>query len=398
MNREPMLWLDSQDASHPEARVSWLAQKADVILRYAQGVATVDAGGERHVWQCDGFTALARARATWPGWWAGYLGYDLKNDGEALTSENPDPVGLPDLVFMRWTDVRTFAAGGALPFEVGSAMVSAPEPELTQSVYVEAIRAAKRHIEEGDIYEINLSHPIVARVEGDARAVYAAMRDAGPVPFGAYMEWDGVGVCCASPERFVSKEGRALRSDPIKGTTGRGATPELDDTLRGELLASEKNRAENLMIVDLVRHDFSRVCVPGSVKVERLFDIQTFRTVHQMVSTVVGRLQEDVSVETVLAACFPMGSMTGAPKIRAMQLIETLETWKRGIYSGAIGYIAESGDFSFNVVIRSAVIRDGRLTYGVGGAITSDSDPEAEWEETFVKSKALTQAIPLLKV
>jgi para-aminobenzoate synthetase component 1 len=398
MSREPMLWLDSQDASHPEARASWHARHADVILRYAQGVATVDAGGERHVWNCDGFTALARARLTWPGWWGGYLGYDLKNDVEDLRSENPDPVGAPDLVFMRWTDVSPFAAGGSLPFEVGRAVVSAPEPMITKEAYEAAIRTAKRHIEEGDIYEINLSHPMVAGVEGDARAVYAAMRDVGPVPFAAYMEWDGAGVCCASPERFVSKEGRALRSDPIKGTTGRGATPEHDETLRGELLASEKNRAENLMIVDLVRHDFSRVCVPGSVKVDRLFDIQTFRTVHQMVSTVTGLLQDDISVEDVLAACFPMGSMTGAPKIRAMQLIEELETWRRGIYSGAIGYITETGDFSFNVVIRSAVIRNGTLTYGVGGAITSDSDPEAEWEETLIKARALVHAIPHLKV
>lgn len=393
-----MLWLDSQDASHPAARVSWLAQHADVILRYAQGVATVDAGGERHVWTCDGFTALARARAAWPGWWAGYLGYDLKNDLEDLMSRNPDPVGAPDLVFMRWTEVRCVAASSSLPFDVGQAAVSEPKPMLTRDAYVEAIRAAKRHIEEGDIYEINLSHPMAAQVEGDARAVYAAMREVGPVPFAAYMEFDGIGVCCASPERFVSKEGRALRSDPIKGTTGRGATPERDETLRGELLASEKNRAENLMIVDLVRHDFSRVCIPGSVKVDRLFEIQTFRTVHQMVSTVVGELQDNVSVEAVLAACFPMGSMTGAPKIRAMQLIEELETWKRGIYSGAIGFITESGDFSFNVVIRSAVIRNGHLTYGVGGAITSDSDPETEWEETLIKARALVHAIPHLKM
>jgi len=398
MSRDPLLWLDSQDATHPEARVSWLAEQPDVVLRYSRGLAMVDVGGERQEWSCDGFTALARARALWPGWWAGYLGYDLKNDVEDLRSDNPDPVGAPDLVFMRWTRVRSFAAGEALPFDVGHAKVSAPEPLLAKEAYEQAIRAAKRHIEEGDIYEINLSHPIVAGVEGDARAVYAAMRDAGPVPFGAYMEVDGIGICCASPERFVSKEGRALRSDPIKGTTARGATPERDETLRGELLASEKNRAENLMIVDLVRHDFSRVCVPGSVKVDRLFDIQTFRTVHQMVSTVVGTLREEVTVEDVLAACFPMGSMTGAPKIRAMQLIEELETWKRGIYSGAIGYISEADDFSFNVVIRSAVIREGRLTYGVGGAITSDSDPQAEWEETLVKARALVHAIPHLKV
>ncbi len=396
MIREPMLWLDSQDASHPEAKSSWYATKPDVILTYSADVAKIMRGGETVEWNTDAWTALRRARELWPGWWAGYLGYDLKNHSESLNSANRDLTGAPDLVFMRWTAVEKKQAGSPLPFESGKVAVGDLTSLITKEEYLNAIRIAKEHIHEGDVYEINLSHPLVAGVDGDARGLYVAMRQAGPVPFGAYLEWDGYGVCCASPERFVSLEGRQLRSDPIKGTTARGATPEEDASKRGELLASEKNRAENLMIVDLVRHDFSRVCTPGSVKVDRLFDIQTFQTVHQMVSTVVGTLESDIHPVDAINACFPMGSMTGAPKIRAMQIIEELETWKRGIYSGAIGFIQENGDFSFNVVIRSAVIHDGKLTYGVGGAITSDSDPEAEWDETMVKARALTNAIPHL--
>jgi len=180
-----------------------------------------------------------------------------------------------------------------------------------------------------------------------------------------------------------------LTSDPIKGTRARGENSIVDTQIIDELRNSEKDRAENLMIVDLVRHDMSQIAEPGSVKVPELFNIQTFGTVHQMVSRVESVLKEDVSPEAALAACFPMGSMTGAPKISAMNYIESLETYKRGLYSGAIGYFDPLGDFNFNVVIRSAIIRGQELWYSAGGAITSDSDPQQEWEETLVKIRAL---------
>jgi para-aminobenzoate synthetase component 1 len=215
------------------------------------------------------------------------------------------------------------------------------------------------------------------------------MRRRGPVPFAAYLQLDGLAACCASPELYLQKRGERLISDPIKGTRPRGDTPEQDEQICMELQSNLKERAENLMIVDLVRNDFSRVCEAGSVRVSKLFEIQKFATVFQMVSRVEGMLKPSVPPEEALAACFPMGSMTGAPKIRAMELIEQIETYRRGLYSGAIGFFTPEGDFTFNVVIRTAIIRDDKLLYATGGAITADSDPESEWEETWIKARAL---------
>lgn len=393
MNDEPILWLDSQDAAHPQATISWLAKKPDVTLTYREGLAKVTYPGGSREWSTDAWQALRYVRETWPGWWGGYLGYDLKNDVEALTSANTDLVNAADLHMSRWTQIVPREPGSPLPFKIGAFKLSQPEPIITRDAYLESIREAKRHIVEGDIYELNLSHPLVASFEGDAKGLFAAMRRVGPVPFGAFMQMDDLAICGASPERFLSLNKGILRSDPIKGTVERGKTQEQDEEFRRNLLSSDKNKAENLMIVDLVRNDLSMVCEPGSVKVESLFDIQSFNTVHQMVSTVTGHKMKDISPEEAIKACFPMGSMTGAPKISAMTIIETLETWRRGIYSGAIGFMAPDGDFSFNVVIRTAIIKHGRLVYGVGGAITSDSDPEAEWDETLVKAKALVNAI-----
>lgn len=393
MRDEPILWLDSQDASHPQATISWLATKPDVTLTYRDGLAKVSYPGGSREWSTDAWHALRYVRETWPGWWGGYLGYDLKNDVEALDSHNQDLVNAPDLHMSRWTQIVPYDAGSPLPFNIGAFKMTDPEPIITREAYMQAIETAKRHIVEGDIYELNLSHPLVASVEGDAKGLYAAMRRVGPVPFGAFMQVDGLAICSASPERFLSLNNGVLRSDPIKGTVARGTDADHDETLRQSLHSSEKNRAENLMIVDLVRNDLSVVCEPGSVKVESLFDIQSFNTVHQMVSTVTGRKRKDITPEEAIKACFPMGSMTGAPKISAMKRIEELETWRRGIYSGAIGYIAPDGEFSFNVVIRTAILRHGRLVYGVGGAITSDSDAEAEWDETLIKAKALVNAM-----
>jgi para-aminobenzoate synthetase component 1 len=216
------------------------------------------------------------------------------------------------------------------------------------------------------------------------------MREIGPVPFGSFLQLDDISICCQSPERFLRKEGRSVFSQPIKGTSKRGRTPDEDELLKRALISSEKEQAENLMIVDLVRNDLSRIAKRGTVKVPELFAIQSFGTVHQMVSTVVAEAEQEDPV-TILQACFPMGSMTGAPKISAMKSIEKLEDYKRGIYSGAIGYITPEGNFDFNVVIRTAIIRNNDLYYAVGGAITSDSNAQKEWEETQIKARALLQ-------
>jgi len=203
------------------------------------------------------------------------------------------------------------------------------------------------------------------------------------------MDLDEQQIVSLSPERFLRTEGGEVETKPIKGTRRRGTTAAEDLALREELAASEKDRAENLMIVDLVRHDLSYVCKPGSIEVSKLFEIQTFGTVHQLISRIEGTISDDQRPVGIVRACFPMGSMTGAPKIRVMKRIEQLEVYRRGIYSGAIGYFTPDGDFDFNVVIRSAIISDDKLIYPVGGAITGDSDPEEEWNETGIKSRVL---------
>jgi para-aminobenzoate synthetase component 1 len=258
--------------------------------------------------------------------------------------------------------------------------------------YLNLVKKAQKDIFEGDYYEVNLSHSVEFSFQGDSFSLYKAMRNAGPVPFGGYLTVDDLSICCASPERFLARNGQNVWSQPIKGTIprepGRNSTEAIE-----KLKSSEKERAENLMIVDLVRNDMSRVAEKNTVRVLDLFEIQSFETVHQMVSTVECRVSEEVDSIEVIKACFPMGSMTGAPKIAAMRAIEEYENYQRGVYSGALGYIKPDGDFDLNVIIRTAIIEGNSLVYPVGGAITSDSDPKAEWEETLIKARAITNIL-----
>lgn len=429
-----VILLDSQLPDHPSSGKSYLFAGFDAIFRWNQHVETsVDnADGsskpeEKHVKNPNGnspkdaekntlnasrtdsgtaqkdphgdpWLELQRFRERFPGYCCGYLGYDLKNAREQLISENADPIGLPDMWMGRPTRIYILNEGDvssedfliqeARPFNMEN-LVAADNA----STYKQKVERAQKYITEGDIYEVNISHQLKANFTGEPFSLFIHMAQRGPVPFASYLKLEDVHACCASPERFLTKKGEAIYSDPIKGTRPRGNSPEEDEEIVRELSSSEKEKAENLMIVDLVRNDFSRVCTSGSVKVSNLFEIQHFSTVHQMVSRVEGTLQKDVTSEEVLAACFPMGSMTGAPKIRSIQIIEELEDYKRGLYSGAIGVITPDGDFNFNVVIRTAIIRDEKLYYSTGGAITADSDPLAEWEETLIKSRALGTAL-----
>jgi para-aminobenzoate synthetase component 1 len=332
----------------------------------------------------------------------GYLGYDLKNTVEDLSSRNRKIGSYPDLYMMapriviavrqgegmqeiQGTLPASVAASADMKFQIGEVR------HLPEEDYVSMIKDAKKGIREGAYYEINLSHPLEFLFEGDAYGLYQKMKERAPVPFGAYLSIGGRHVCCMSPERFLKKEGDVLTSQPIKGTVANTGTE--DPEWIREVLLTEKNKAENLMIVDLVRNDLNRVSQPGSVEVKDLFEIQSFGTVHQMVSTIRSRQHESCDEIDVIKACFPMGSMTGAPKIAAMKEIEQLEMYRRSVYSGAIGYFTPDGDFDLNVVIRTALIEEDRLCYPVGGAITGDSDPADEWEETWVKARALTDVI-----
>lgn len=416
----PLILLESQLYGHQASRKSILALSPRRTIEAYGDQITITDGEKARTFQANPWQALAEIRSEHQGWYVGYLGYDLKNYTENLQSQNSDPVGAPDLFF--------FQPGEILLMDHLSGILSAPcglgpelatlledcingsHPEMDEESaakielhsfssttsgeeYTARIRDAQHRIREGEFYEINLSHQLQGRFRGDSFDLYRSMRKQGPVPFGAYMKWNRWRVCSASPERFLCREGARLFSQPIKGTAPRMIDPEQDRRVREALLNSEKERAENLMIVDLVRHDLSKVALPGTIRVPELFSLHQFETVHQLISTVEGRVDPEQDPVGILQACFPMGSMTGAPKIRAMQVIEELEEYKRGIYSGAIGYLAPSGDFDFNVVIRTAILNDDRLFYPVGGAITSDSDPQDELEETWVKVRALTRAL-----
>lgn len=265
--------------------------------------------------------------------------------------------------------------------------------------YLELIRKAQQHIAAGDVYQLCLTNQLTIEVEGDPLLTYLKLRSVNPAPYAAYLKIDQTHLLCSSPEQFlrVTAAGE-LSSKPIKGTRRRDAIAEVDRQLAEELRTSEKERAENLMIVDLMRNDLGRVAQPDSVTVDKLFEIESYATVHQLVSTVEAQLQRGFTVVDAILAAFPGGSMTGAPKLKAMQIIEDLERPAsgdsgRGVYSGVIGYIAGNGAAEFGMTIRTLVVEGKQATLGVGGGITIDSEPEFELEETKLKAAALLKLL-----
>ncbi|SMO68832.1 aminodeoxychorismate synthase component I [Fodinibius sediminis] len=405
----PVILLESQSSDHPWSKKSYIAARPRAeITAFGTKIRIISREGTQ-AFQANPWEALKVFRKQYGGWLFGYLGYDLKNQIECLQSKNPDPVGAPDLYFMvpdfiveqdRGASQSTLIHGSWPPEGISEgATFSSDEfdvrvfrPRQSMSDYLSRIKKAQKAIFEGEFYEINLSHQLRGEFTGSPFALYQKMKKNGPVPFGAYLQTPDFAVCSQSPERFLRKEGNLIFTQPIKGTAQRGRSEQEDQALKAALSHSAKERAENLMIVDLVRNDLNRVAQKGSVSVPRLFDIETFSTVHQMVSTVEARTRESDPVR-ILKSCFPMGSMTGAPKIRVMKAIDTLEKYRRGIYSGAIGYIKPWGDFDFNVVIRTAIIKEQNLFYSVGGAITGDSNPRKEWKETMIKAQALRNVL-----
>ncbi|MFH5883762.1 aminodeoxychorismate synthase component I [Halalkalibaculum sp. DA3122] len=404
--------LESQSYTHPAAQKTLLAARPQAeIFVYENRIVIRREGEYQEKTGADVWEELKQFQSQTDGWLFGYLGYDLKNQVEQLCSGNQDPVQAPDLYMMNpgllvedtstgrrmlKGDITTDSQVLDLDQIPTEYTIGDIRPQVSEEEYRGMIRKAQSAIQEGTYYEINLSHQMRGSFSGAPLGLYEDMKSAGPVPFGAFISFKDrhqeFSICSASPERFLGKRANRVFSQPIKGTVSRGATAAEDRDLKRWLSSSEKNRAENLMIVDLVRNDLGKIATPGSVRVSNLFEVQTFETVHQMVSTVEAEAPGRHPVD-IIRACFPMGSMTGAPKISAMRGIEHLENYRRGIYSGAIGYLAPEGDIDFNVVIRTAVIRGEELFYCVGGAITSDSDPREEWRETLVKAKALTTAV-----
>jgi len=400
-NKEIVI-LESQLDEHPESERTYVAAFPKKKLRI-DGLKSSWIGlGEDRMFKENPWEVLKAFRKE-SEWLFGYIGYDMKNSIENLQSENRTLYKAPDLFMMEPSllfkiengEVEQLAGDPiAIPeqeasSETGSFCINNINPEISKTGYREAVDEIKHLISEGDFYEMNYSYPISADFRGDAYDLFRRMSRVSPVPFASYLETEDFAVCCNSPERFLKKSGDLILSEPIKGTSGRSKDPVEDRKYRDEL-KSEKNEAENLMIVDLVRHDLSKVTRPGSINVSKLYDIQSFGTVHQLISRVEGELKRDTDPVDAIKACFPMGSMTGAPKLRVMKQIEDMELYRRGIYSGAIGYFDPKGDFDFNVVIRSCIVQNNRIFYPVGGAITGDSQPEDEWEETKIKARVLT--------
>jgi para-aminobenzoate synthetase len=263
-----------------------------------------------------------------------------------------------------------------------------------RSQYLDDIATCQAHLHAGNSYEICLTNSIETELEVDPLALYMELRRVNPAPFASYLRFGDLAVLSSSPERFleIDREG-GVETKPIKGTCRRGDSAAEDARLAAELQASEKNRAENLMIVDLMRNDIGAVCEVGSVEVPALMEVESFETVHQLVSTVRGQLRGDRSATDCVRACFPPGSMTGAPKLRTMEILDQLEGRARGVYSGAIGYLGAGGACDLAVTIRAIVLDRGQASIGAGGAIVLQSDPEAEYEEMLLKAAAPMRAI-----
>ncbi|HWM07335.1 MAG TPA: aminodeoxychorismate synthase component I [Actinophytocola sp.] len=367
--------------------------------------------------------------------YVGYLGYELKAESggsAAHRSETPDAALLFTdrmLVFdfvERVCYLLALSAGGDTAAvtgwldETGARVLSLPpyrdeeerpsvitgvpaadsslwsgiEARHDKDAYLKRIAQCQDEIRDGESYEICLTNHLTMHAAIDPLHTYAELRRISPVPYGALLDFDDLAVLSASPERFLTIDPKGtVESKPIKGTRARGRTPEEDEELRLDLLGREKDRAENLMIVDLVRNDLNTVCEIGSVHVPRLFRVETYAPVHQLVSTIRGQLRPDVSSVDCVRAAFPGGSMTGAPKIRTMEIIDRLEEGPRGVYSGGMGWFSLSGAVDLSIVIRTVVSTGDRVTFGVGGAIVSLSDAEEEYEETLVKSRAMIAAV-----
>ena len=348
----------------------------------------------------------------------GYLSYDLKEQLHGLKSQNNDGLLFPETYFWKPKYVVNLHKEsvdflqGEKNNESLNFISQFLEEETDQNFhphnfefkarisreeYITKILKIKEHIQLGNIYELNFCQEYYAENVDIPYEIdtYFKLNTITQAPYSSYFKFGDFDIFCGSPERFLKKEGNKLLSQPIKGTAPRGGSEAEDLILKNNLANDPKERAENIMIVDLVRNDLSRVASVNSVRVDELCEIYSFETVHQMISSISCDLREGVTFTEILKATFPMGSMTGAPKLRAMELIEELESFKRGLYSGSIGYIKPNGDFDFNVVIRTLLYnqKERYLSCSVGGAITIKSDPEKEYQECLVKVKRIMDGI-----
>ncbi|MGB9280880.1 MAG: aminodeoxychorismate synthase component I [Pseudonocardiaceae bacterium] len=434
-------WLDSSRQDSEVCRFSFLGDSSGPLARLAygdvsQGTVTVHAQGHTEVhhigffdWLDNDLRALRVEAPDLPFefalGWVGYAGYELKAEcGGSLAhrSDNPDAAmifvdrglavdhwtGTTYLLaltdpggeinareWLRSTQAHLDALVGAVPRQVCDAVdfgQLALRHDRTR--YLELIASCHQMITAGESYEVCLTNMVTGDGTIDPWQAYQLLRAESPAPFGAWLRFADLSVLSTSPERFIRvSRDRVVESRPIKGTRPRGVEAEQDRALAADLGRSAKDRAENLMIVDLVRNDLGTCALPGSVEVPKIFDVESYANVHQLVSTVRARLRTDVSAVDCVRAAFPGGSMTGAPKIRTMQIIDRLESGARGIYAGALGYFSLTGTADLSIVIRTLVITPGKVSFGVGGAITALSDPRTEFEETVIKASAIVNVL-----
>ncbi|QOD60232.1 anthranilate synthase component I family protein [Polaribacter haliotis] len=348
----------------------------------------------------------------------GYISYDVKNDVEQLSSKNFDGLDFADLFFFQ-PQKLLFIKGNTIEFhylkmvddEIESDFETIYQTELVEASsktdikiklrihkdeYHQKVTKVLEHIHRGDIYEANFCQEFYAENSTiNPIEVYKHLNQISEPPFATFLKIEHQYALCASPERYIRKEGEKIISQPIKGTAKRLISAIDDAKIASDLSRDIKERAENVMIVDLVRNDLSKTAKKGSVKVEELCKVYSFKQVHQMISTVVSEIEKNMHPVEVLRSTFPMGSMTGAPKVSSMKIIENLEETKRGLYSGTVGYFTPEGDFDFNVIIRSILYNEEKkyISYSVGGAITAKSSPEKEYEECLLKAKAMRFAL-----
>jgi para-aminobenzoate synthetase component 1 len=368
----------------------------------------------------------------------GYLSYDLGHFIEKLPSTAVDDLQLPECYLAFYDAViafdhlegRAYVAATGFP-DNGSArharakirleelrrtLAEAPRLEdhedahfdqpvespiglrsnFTHEGYVEAVEAVREYIRAGDIFQANISQRFEADMPLPPYDLYRRLRRINPAPFASYLNFDGVTVVSASPERFLRVRGDLVETRPVKGTRPRGRDPASDEALARELVRSIKDQAEHVMIVDLERNDLGRVCRYGTVKVSELAALEKYATVFHLTSTIEGRLRPGKGIIDLLKATFPGGSITGAPKVRAMEIIDELEPTRRSVYTGSIGYLGFDGGLDLNIVIRTILVKEGRAYFQVGGAVVYDSDPEGEYIETLDKAKALIHALSMV--
>lgn len=400
-------WLDSNN--HQEKFNSY------------EAILAVDAADSIKLTKtCNAFQLLSNFQKKVDDYIFGFLSYDLKNDIEKLTSTNPDGLNFPSLFFFQPKKI-VFIKGSLVTFsyldefkkdikkdfktitEFKNNFTSSDQKltlkihqRVSKNKYLNKCTNLLEHIHRGDIYEVNYCMDFyIKNHQFNPLKAFHQLNSISSPPFAAFIKLNTLYLCSASPERYLKKEGNFVLSQPIKGTARRGSSLELDTNIKVALENNPKERAENIMIVDLVRNDLSKNAVKGSVKVDELCKVYTFKQVHQLISTIIAEVDQDIDPVCLIKNTFPMGSMTGAPKISAMKIIEEVEDSKRGLYSGAVGYFTPDGDFDFNVVIRSILHNASKkyTSFSVGSAITALSNPKEEYEECLLKAKAMIQVL-----